>query len=647
MYKIIAYLTLHRLLLVGLWFSLVALVLITSMAFVAWSTRSDCDSFDAPITNITSNSCTHLEIYSARIHHYASYFQSAHIIIIGAIASLSLIVFKPSLWAMTWSTLESSALSSVRGEELTMTMSAFQSGVDLANSPNLIPSLVYAWKSLIPSLIYAWKSGSLLKYAWKSGSPTFRVAFVLVVSVLSLLSPMAVSPIYRPHTGPFQVKGASIMSGGGVGPAISITFNSSDDVPGGVAAGRALINAGTTLNTTIYPAVFDITVAPFITRDTIRAIWHAQVETVVARNALDCSSTAPTRLSNSSQDLVTLDEAYFSPNQVFNSSIQPSFATQILGHISNDPVITVVYFNSTTTTTPGVVEAQTSVVFLAANGTLEGAQQRITSPELTSRIKFVDVLVCTSTTRLEISMCTIDNGTVSACDFRQPTNLSSKSATGGVEKYISNPTAVAITLAASPVTAYYILGNRLPMLDVKHLLEDINSQTPPPLSFLTTNTVYTPYSIPLTYVTDVLFAQIAQGLVQGMIPAWPTYANQSVFVISVFGASKPVLLFAIVAVSLVSALIATRASTVACHAAEPDVARLMAISRNVQLDPVLEPYSDRDFKIAEEVMDTRVGYGWIESISRRALMIVPQSHGNTKYFSDESENLISHDTVLP
>jgi hypothetical protein len=73
----------------------------------------------------------------------------------------------------------------------------------------------------------------------------------------------------------------------------------------------------------------------------------------------------------------------------------------------------------------------------------------------------------------------------------------------------------------------------------------------------------------------------------------------------------------------------------------------MAISRNVQLDPVLELYSDRDFKIAEEVMDTRVGYGWIESISRRALMIVPQSHGNTKYFSDESEKLISRDTVLP
>jgi len=244
-------------------------------------------------------------------------------------------------------------------------------------------------------------------------------------------------------------------------------------------------------------------------------------------------------------------------------------------------------------------------------------------------------------------MCTIDNGTVSACDFRQPTNLSSKSATGGVEKYISNPTAVAITLAASPVTAYYIVGNRLPMLDVKHLLEDINSQTPPPLSFLTINTVYTPYSIPLTYVTDVLFAQTAQGLVQGMIPAWPIYANQSVFVISVFGASKPAFLFAIVAVSLVSALIATRAGTVACHAAEADVARLMAISRNVQLDPVLEPYSDRDFKMAKEVMDTRVGYGWIESISRRALMIAPQSHGNTKYFSDESESLISRDTVLP
>jgi hypothetical protein len=594
---------------VVLWFSLSVLALITSMAFVASLTRSDCDLLNTPTMNITVtfNACTPRERLSATVYHHASYFQSAHIIIIHTIAALSLIVFKPSLWSMAWSALESSSAGVQRP---TMTMSAFQNVMDLVNSPSLIPSVLYAKASR---------------------SLTPHVAFVLVVSVLSLLSPIAVSPIYRPRTGPFDV-GASVMNGGGVGPSISTTFNGNDVVPGGIAAGRALINAGTTLNTIIYPAMFDISVAPFITRDTIQAIWHTQIETVVARNVLDCSSTAPTRLLNSSQDFVTLDETYFAPNQAAYTGIQPTFAGQILGPISNDPVITTVYLNSTSTAAPGVVEAQTSVVFLAANGTLEGAQQRITSPEPTSRIEFVDVLVCTSTTRLEISLCTIDKGAVSRCDFRQPTNLPSNSTTGGIEIYISNPIAVAITLAASPVTAYYILGKRLPMLDVKHLQENIDLQTPP-LSFLTIDTFATLYDIPLNYVTSVLFAQTAQGLVQGMVPAWPTYTSQTVSIISVFGASKPAFLFAIIAVSSTSALIATLASTLprtARRAAALDVSRLMAISRNAQLDTVLQPYSDRDVIMEEEIMSIRVGYGRLEGINRRALMMVPQGFGDVK-----------------
>src|SRR5882762_3960422 len=154
--------------LAGLWFGLGALVLITYMAFVASSTRSDCDLFDAPITNITvtPTACTARERLSAFVYHHASYFQSLHIIIIQKIVVLSLAVFKPSLWAMAWSALESSALSDARGKELTMTMSTFQIGVDLANSPDLIPSV---------------------KYARASRSLTYRVAFVLVVGALPLL----------------------------------------------------------------------------------------------------------------------------------------------------------------------------------------------------------------------------------------------------------------------------------------------------------------------------------------------------------------------------------------------------------------------------------------------------------------------------
>jgi len=281
------------------------------------------------------------------------------------------------------------------------------------------------------------------------------------------------------------------------------------------------------------------------------------------------------------------------------------------------------------------VEAQTSVIFLAANGTLEGAQQRITSSDPASRINFIDVLVCTSTTRLERSMCTIDKGTVKRCDFHQPTNLASNSTTGGVEIYVGNPISVAITLAASPVTAYYILGNRLPMLDVKHLQADIDSHTPP-LSFLTFDTAATLYDIPLTYVTDVLFAQTAQGLVQGMANGGQTYANQ-VSLISVFGTSKPAFLFAIMALSLVSALIATLASTLPCsarRAAVLDVLRLLIISRNSQLDTVLQPYLDWDIERENEVLNTGVGYGWVEGLNRHALMMAPQGVKNVKHLSN-------------
>jgi hypothetical protein len=608
--------TFFTLQIVVLWLSFGALVLITSMAFVASSTRSDCDLFGTPAINITAtfNACTPRERLSTTVYHHASYFQSAHIIIIHTIAAFSLIVFKPSLWAMAWSALESSALSSAGVQGLTMTMSAFQSGMDLVNSPALIPSVLYAKASC---------------------SLTPHVAFVLVVSVLSLLSPIAVSPIYRSHKGPFEVA-ASIMNGGGVGTSTSLTFKSSDVVPGGVARGRALINAGTTLNITIYPAIFNISVAPFIPRDTVQAIWHAQVETVVARNSLDCRSTATQRLSNGTQDLVTLDDVYFASNQTPYSGIQPSFAGQILGPISNDPQVIPVYLNSTFTAEPGVVEAQTSVIILAANGTLEGAQQRITSPEPTSRIEFVDVLVCTSTTRLEISMCTVDMGAVSSCTFHKPTNLSSGSTTGGVEIYIANPISVAITLAASPVTGYYILGNRLPMLDQNQA--DIDSHILP-LSFLTVDTTRSLYHIPLAYVTDVLFAQTAQGLVQGMIPAWPSYANQPVFLIATFGTSKPTLLFAIMATSLVLALVATLASTLprsVRRAPALDVLRLLAISRNPRLDAMLEQYSDWDVGM-EEMLGARVGYGRVEELNRRALMMIPQGpkgRKDEKYPSD-------------
>ena len=583
----------------ALWITLGMLAVITSMALIASSTRSDCNSPITTDTNIISPACTNRENISAAVHHHSSYFQSAHIFLIHTVATLSLLVFQPSLSAMAWSALEEAYSNlNVRASGPKMEMSAFASGVNLINSPGLFQSIIYTKAS---------------------GSLPYPVASVLIVSLLSLLSPFALSIVYRPHQGPFDVA-ASIVNGGGVGPIPSSSFNGNDLVPIGITAGRALISTATTMNNTISPSVFNISVAPFIPRDTIQAIWYNQINTVVARNSLDCSSSAPLRLSNSSQDLVTLNDTYFAPNQGA-SSIQPSFVGQILGFITNDPELTVVYLNRTVEVAPGMVEAQTSIIFLAANGTLEGAQQRIISPQPTSRIEFVDVLVCTSTTRLEMSICTIDQGAVLSCDFSQPTNVSSNSATGGVETYIGNPKGVATMLSASPVTACYILPDRLPMYGIKE--QGISAQMVP-ISYLTADTGNPMYNIPLTYVTDVLFAETAQGLVQGMTSTWGIYTSQRVSVIATFGTSNSVLLSIILALSVVWALFATLASTLprsAQQAPPLDVARLLAISRNPELDTVLQQFSDKSVEIGDELLSAGVGYGWDDTLNRYVLTI--------------------------
>ena len=217
-----------------LWLSLGSLAVITAMALVASSTRSDCTlvvPLIPSITNITvaSTTCALKENISAVVYHHLSYFQSAHITFIRAIATFSLLVFQPSLLAMAWSALESSVRSATGVQEPAMKMSAFEHAFGLVNSPALIPSVLYTKASR---------------------SVTPHVTFVLVVSVLSLLSPIAVSPVYRSHQGAYNVT-ANVVNGGGVGPTPSPSFNFGDIVPGGIVAGRAYVNAAAITNNSI------------------------------------------------------------------------------------------------------------------------------------------------------------------------------------------------------------------------------------------------------------------------------------------------------------------------------------------------------------------------------------------------------------
>ena len=586
---------------IALWLTTAALAVVTSLSIIAATTRSDCPSFlrsnDTLINNITipTRACSHKEFISAFVYDNSTYVQSAHILAIQVIVASSLLLFRPLLWAMTWDALERSKVSKDG-----MTIGALQYGVELDTSPGLVSAALYARTS---------------------SSIGYQVLLVSLVAMLSLISPLLVSPIYKPHTGPHTVN-ATLRSGGGVGSDISTIFDQDDAVHAGIALGRAFINAGTALNTRVFPPTSDISCAPFMHRIAIETIWKARVPTVAAHHSLDCSPSALRRLSSEPQSLVRLNMTeYFVSNTVYRTN--PSFAGRGLGSISNDPVVTAVYLNASSTAAPGVVEGTASIIFLAANGTLEGAQWRIASPERPSRIHFVDVLACTSTTRLEVSSCVIDQGKVTRCT---PAKSLLRNAftypTLDLEHWIRNPQSVAKALSASPVMAFHHLSNRLPMYDVGR-----SNTSFPPVPFLTNflpETIRPFYNLSSSYITDVLFRQTAQGLVQGLLAYWPLQFHHKVQLISTFGASQPEMDVIILALSITCAMTATLASTLPASAREAtalDLARVIAISRNPQLEDLFEPYADRRIEIGDSVRKTRVGYRWVESLRRRALVI--------------------------
>ncbi len=572
-----------------LWFTLIPLAVLTAIAYIASSTRADCGitlsstSIRSIIEFFRSDgvACRPKEKLSALVNDQSSYFQSTHIIIVQFIATITLILFEPYLSAMIWSILERSESPT----PTTMTMDALDNGIQFTNSPGF-------WSTFS----YVLASGPI-HHPW---TPIF---LVILISTLSQISPLALSPVYRPHIGPYPYT-KHITNGGGVGTLVSRSLNLTDYVPQGQVAGRAIINTATALKTPIPLTSFNISAAPFIPRDTVQTIWEAQVPTVVAYSSIDCGPLAPSRFT-SSRDFVSFGNAsqsYFAP-QGANFLIYPLFAGQSIGVLTNEPKISAVYLNTTISIDPGVVQAQSSVIFLGANGTLEGAQQRITSPEPTSRIQFVDVLVCTSNTALVISSCHI-----------------------------------ASILATSPVMTYYDFWNHIPMYDT--ITPEMKSNGIPPLSFMSYNTTDS-YDISTSYVKDVLFGQTAQGLVQGLLTNSPVNITQDILISSTFGTSQPALLFIVLAVSIICAVIATLATWSARKAAPMDLMRILAISRNPELDDVFVPlgYSDRKAEMdeGEALLKDKVGYKWVDSLKRHALVFPLTRVGKNDTDGDEVE----------
>jgi len=217
---------------------------------------------------------------------------------------------------------------------------------------------------------------------------------------------------------------------------------------------------------------------------------------------------------------------------------------------------------------------------------MEGAQFKINSPNPTSRIRSVDVLVCTSTTRLEVSTCTIDLGTVTSCNPNPQLVSSSNNSMGGVDTFVQRPADVAITLAVAPVIAIPYWYNVVPSYDVN---PDIITARVLPFPYMTMGETRPPYSIPLSYVRDVLFGQTARLMVQGIVSdvSLQTHSQQQITLFATFGTSNPILIYFIMGLGILICLIAIVAFKVAGQPSNIDAIRLISISKSAKLTELL------------------------------------------------------------
>jgi len=192
-----------------------------------------------------------------------------------------------------------------------------------------------------------------------------------------------------------------------------------------------------------------------------------------------------------------------------------------------------------------------------------------------------------------------------------------------VDGFILSPISTAKTLSASPVTAYFSYLNFIPgYLDI----------TPAniaggfaPLSYLTVETVGAQYNLPQSYVQSALFSETGAALVQGMVIATQARysANQPADLVVVFATSAAPLQITLILIAVGCAIAMTVGAlrTKAREAAELDVARILAMSRNPQLDYTFAPFTDRAIEIPNNVQGLRVHYGYVAGTERLALSL--------------------------
>ncbi|KAF8999802.1 hypothetical protein BDQ17DRAFT_1360405 [Cyathus striatus] len=106
---------------------------------------------------------------------------------------------------------------------------------------------------------------------------------------------------------------------------------------------------------------------------------------------------------------------------------------------------------------------------------------------------------------------------------------------------------------------------------------------------MSTNETRPPYSIPLSYIKDVLFGQVMRSMVEGIlaVPEMRTHSELQVSVISTFGASSPALAYIVMASGLLIAVTALTSAHVAGNPSKFDAIRLISLPRSSRLTEML------------------------------------------------------------
>jgi hypothetical protein len=100
--------------------------------------------------------------------------------------------------------------------------------------------------------------------------------------MLSQISTFAVSPIYRPHLGPYSTN-AIVVNGGGVDSTMTTYFDPfSAATPKGVTIGKTLVSGMAVANIGVLTSsTYYLDLLPFIPPNSTQAIWHGIINTVI------------------------------------------------------------------------------------------------------------------------------------------------------------------------------------------------------------------------------------------------------------------------------------------------------------------------------------------------------------------------------